>query len=383
MTSTSDVASAPASPGAAAGRIAFNAEHAVSMAKDGPVILVRIETSPEDIHGMARAAGIVTAWGGIASHAAVVARGWGIAAVVGAREIEVRRDGIGVNGRTVPVGEVLTIDGGTGEVFRGAVEAATEAVLEAGILIDWARDLGIAIGAQASTAAPLPPRPEPSGEGVMTSADDAAVPVDAGECLRLIGLKGFATVDGLAEALGCPTSAAMAAVDELIAVGDVSESAGALRLTDAGTARHHALLAAGQDELGRERIDSWFDPFLELDRRTKVTVTAWQLREAASGSGPVVNDHGDAAYDALVLERLVALAEAVDEWLGTLEVSAPRFGAYRRRLRGAAQRAVAGDQRYVASPRVDSYHGIWFELHEDLILLAGRTRAAEVAAGRA
>jgi pyruvate,orthophosphate dikinase len=374
----------PASPGVATGELVTDAAAAAAAGAAGrAVILVRAETSPDDVHGMARAAGIVTALGGIASHAAVVARGWGIPAVVGAREIEVRRDGIGVNGQTLPTGEVLTIDGGTGQVFRGAVEAATEAVPEAGILIDWARDLGIAIGAQSSTAARLPAAPDPSREAVITSADDGAAPVDAGECLRLIGLKGFATVDALAAALGCPADAAMAAVDELIAVGAVSESAGAFRLTDAGTARHQALLAAERDELGRERIDGWFDPFLELDGRTKVTVTAWQLREDAGGSGPVVNDHADAAYDALVLQRLAALAEAADEWLGSLEGSAPRFGAYRRRLRGAAQRAVAGDQRFVASPRVDSYHGIWFELHEDLILLADRTRADEVAAGRA
>jgi pyruvate,orthophosphate dikinase len=60
-----------------------------------------------------------------------------------------------------------------------------------------------------------------------------------------------------------------------------------------------------------------------------------------------------------------------------------RFGTYLARLERAAAEAAGGDGRFVASPRVDSYHGIWFELHEDLILLAGRNRADEVAAGRA
>ncbi|MEO8033692.1 MAG: pyruvate, phosphate dikinase, partial [Acidobacteriota bacterium] len=79
----------PAGPGAAAGRIAFNAEHAVQMAKDGPVILTRIETSPEDIVGMHVAAGILTTRGGLTSHAAVVARGMGRPCIVGAGSMNV------------------------------------------------------------------------------------------------------------------------------------------------------------------------------------------------------------------------------------------------------------------------------------------------------
>ncbi|HET7707197.1 MAG TPA: pyruvate, phosphate dikinase, partial [Thermoanaerobaculia bacterium] len=79
----------PAGPGAAAGRIAFNAEHAVAMAKDGPVILVRVETSPEDIAGMHSAVGILTTRGGLTSHAAVVARGMGRPCVVGAGSLRV------------------------------------------------------------------------------------------------------------------------------------------------------------------------------------------------------------------------------------------------------------------------------------------------------
>ncbi len=97
----------------------------------------------------------------------------------------------------------------------------------------------------------------------------------------------------------------------------------------------------------------------------------------------MLNDHADAGYDAAVLDRLAGLATDADGWLGSVEAKAPRYGAYRRRLADAAARAAAGDHRYVASPRVDSYHGVWFELHEDLILLGGRTRADEVAAGRA
>jgi len=70
-------------------------------------------------------------------------------------------------------------------------------------------------------------------------------------------------------------------------------------------------------------------------------------------------------------------------WLTPLEPEAPLLAGYRARLDRAAEGARAGDGRFVASPRVDSFHGAWFELHEELIQLSGRTRADEVAAGRA
>ena len=97
----------------------------------------------------------------------------------------------------------------------------------------------------------------------------------------------------------------------------------------------------------------------------------------------MLNDHSDAAYDRPVLDRLAALHADAVAWLTPLEAGCPRLADYRVRLGRALEQALGGDQRYVASPRVDSYHGIWFELHEDLIQLAGRNRADEVAAGRA
>ena len=112
----------PASPGIASGPIATDPEAAQAAAEDGPAaILVRAETSPDDVHGMARAAGILTSRGGLASHAAVVARGWGIPAVVGAAGLEVRDGQVVVGDRTLHAGDVITIDGSSGEVFEGVV----------------------------------------------------------------------------------------------------------------------------------------------------------------------------------------------------------------------------------------------------------------------
>ncbi|MFA5591803.1 MAG: pyruvate, phosphate dikinase [Micavibrio sp.] len=114
----------PASPGAASGKVVFDSNMAEDMAKAGEkVILCRTETSPEDIHGMHAAAGILTTRGGMTSHAAVVARGMGRACVAGAGSIAIdyKKKIMTVRGVTIGEGDIVTIDGGTGEVMRGAV----------------------------------------------------------------------------------------------------------------------------------------------------------------------------------------------------------------------------------------------------------------------
>ncbi len=114
----------PASPGAASGEVVFNSDEAERLAQEGrKVILVRVETSPEDIHGMHAAQAIVTARGGMTSHAAVVARGMGRPCVCGAGELRIDKEGghFSVSGRTVNKGDVVTVDGGAGKVFLGAV----------------------------------------------------------------------------------------------------------------------------------------------------------------------------------------------------------------------------------------------------------------------
>jgi pyruvate,orthophosphate dikinase len=120
----------PASPGAATGEVVFSADEAAEAAASGrSIILVRIETSPEDIHGMEVAEGILTARGGQASHAAVVARGMGKCCVAGASELEVRYDGgfFTVRGERVQRGDWITLDGSTGEVFLGRVPMVVSA----------------------------------------------------------------------------------------------------------------------------------------------------------------------------------------------------------------------------------------------------------------
>jgi pyruvate,orthophosphate dikinase len=132
----------PASPGAASGSVVFSADEAESRAGKGEtVILVRVETSPEDIHGMHAAKGILTTRGGMTSHAAVVARGMGRPCVAGAGGITVDYNAqtLSAGGKVVRAGEIITLDGATGEVFIGPV-AMIEPTMSGDFatLMEWA-----------------------------------------------------------------------------------------------------------------------------------------------------------------------------------------------------------------------------------------------------
>jgi pyruvate,orthophosphate dikinase len=112
-----------ASPGAASGGIVFDADTAVEKAKGGPVILVRYETTPDDIHGMIAAKGVLTVHGGMTSHAAVVARGMGKPCVAGCDGLTLENDGIArLGGHELHEGDPITIDGGSGAVYLGTID---------------------------------------------------------------------------------------------------------------------------------------------------------------------------------------------------------------------------------------------------------------------
>ncbi len=140
----------PASPGAVSGEVVFDPDAAVLKAREGKkVILVRVETKPDDVHGFYAAVGILTSKGGMTSHAAVVARGIGKPAVVGAEAIKIdyERKVFEVNGRLVREGDWITIDGNTGNVYMGMIPTVEpEIIPELDRLLKWAdefRKLGV------------------------------------------------------------------------------------------------------------------------------------------------------------------------------------------------------------------------------------------------
>ncbi|GAA0941505.1 transcriptional regulator [Actinocorallia libanotica] len=152
----------------------------------------------------------------------------------------------------------------------------------------------------------------------------------------------------------------------------VSDDPPCWRLTDAGRAEHARLIA---DELAaagaRASVEAAFDRFLVLNPELLDLCTAWQLRTVDGAM--VANDHGDAAYDARVLDRFADLDRRAAAVCAELDEVLPRFGRYRVRLAEALDRASSGALEYVTDSTT-SYHTVWAEWHEDLLLTLGRSR---------
>jgi pyruvate,orthophosphate dikinase len=146
-----------ASPGAGCGAVYFNAEDAVKHAADGPVLLVRLETSPEDLAGMYAAQGILTARGGASSHAAVVARGAGICCVSGCSDLVIAADGhsLTIKGQTVREGEFMSIDGTTGNIYIGKIPTVEPDLTRGDFakVMGWADDARV-LGVRANADTP-------------------------------------------------------------------------------------------------------------------------------------------------------------------------------------------------------------------------------------
>ena len=366
-----------ASPGVAVGEIATTPEDAVTMAAEGStVILVRKETSPDDVHGMAKAAGILTTTGGLASHAAVVARGWGIPAVVGAADVVVDGGAVSIGSNMFSKGDTLTIDGSTGEVFLGAVSSGAEIVPEAAKLLEWATELGIEISS---------PEDEREGDAAV-SGNDAGTALNRDAVVHVMLIKGFITPSDLAPILFTSPEAVSTELDSLVVEGLAelvggSALAGMFQLSADGKAMGAESIAADGEAWGADNATKALDDLLPFDHRMKAIMTDWQMREVDGQQ--VLNDHTDEAHDAKVLVEFDSLHADSTAWLRGLSDGLARLESYVDRLDRAAAKVKGGDTNYLASPRIDSFHNVWFELHEDLILLAGRTREEEVAAGRA
>ncbi len=136
----------PASPGAACGRVVFDADEAEKLGKDGvAVLLVRNETTPDDIHGIVMAQGILTSRGGMTSHAAVVARGMGKPCVCGCEQLKIDYDKetVTADGQILKKGDLLSIDGSTGRVILGEVPLVAPELSESfKVLLEWADQIG-------------------------------------------------------------------------------------------------------------------------------------------------------------------------------------------------------------------------------------------------
>lgn len=160
--------------------------------------------------------------------------------------------------------------------------------------------------------------------------------------------------------------------DALVKAGLAVRRGERITLTPRGrqAADARARLRAGSDEEAAARIA--YDAFLPLNAALLQLTTDWQVRP-----GKVPNDHTDRRYDREVIGRLDALDERVAPVVRRLGGAAPRFAPYRGRLRGARARVGDGDHEWFASPTCDSYHTVWMQLHEDLLLGLGIERKKE------
>ena len=148
-----------------------------------------------------------------------------------------------------------------------------------------------------------------------------------------------------------------------------------LRLTGAGKLAASDAFAGERATAAVDdaRASELLEEFHALDARMKDIVTGWQVRDVAGEQ--VLNDHSDAEYDASLLDALAALDTGHGRLARSARAAAPAVPRVPRAARAKrSNSARGGDQRFVASPRVDSYHSVWFELHEHLIRLAGKRR---------
>jgi pyruvate,orthophosphate dikinase len=418
----------PACPGVASGGVVTDTEEAEARARRGEdVILARATTSPDDLPGIIAARGLMTEQGGSTSHAAVVSRELGRPCVVGC----------GSNTVTALAGQRVTLDGASGRVWAGnlAVEQTDEASIgDLRKLVEWGLPLipikllkvgeapadavdldafgegwraalkrGITVrgrvletdeGIQAVMAAGvraavvryrlpallacLQPAPAEADANSKWEAVPVTQAADVPELLllRLLGLKGRATPDLLADSLSLPSNAVVASYMPLCERGLCTNSGSVLRLTPAGRDRLALLLSDERAHADPAAVVALYEDFCVFNAELKQVMTAWQLK-----SDGIPNDHGDADYDRAVLQRLADLHVRADPLIQRLAQLSPRLAVYPVRLAKAHARVAAGDHGYVARIITDSYHTVWFELHKELISLAGLNHEAEARAG--
>jgi len=199
--------------------------------------------------------------------------------------------------------------------------------------------------------------------------------------IHLIDIKGYGRPEVLAEAMAIDRAALDSALASLRDAGLLEETRMGLRLTASGKQAAADCLAETIERGEQTAMAGLYERFEPLNNRYKAALARWQMRDA--GDGPQPNDHSDADYDRAVIAEMLAQHEDLLPELQQQGQSWPLLRLYARRLEHARERVLAGEQRYVAAPLIESYHTVWFELHEALIRFSGRTRAAEAAAGRA
>ena len=344
----------PASPGIGTGVLCCDPDRAAEMTSHGiAVVLAREETSPSDIHGMIGASAIVTRLGGVASHAAVVARSWAIPAVTGLAEMSVRATGIEVAGTFIAEGELVTVDGTGGSLFAGDQRAADAvAPPEVATIRAWAAALGL----------------EPGTAAMQSDSAGRSADVTLYELARTVQLKGLCTPERAAAVLAAAETRIAALLESN--EGLFQSTPRGYMLSGDGRTWATEQLIAERDAANLGALENAYQDFLALNHRFKQLVSEWQVE--TQGNDPQAS-----------WARVVQAVETVDDGLKPVLAAnaqeVPRLASYSRRFAAARAALQEGDRSMLASPLKDSYHTVWFEYHEELIALCGRDRAHEEA----
>jgi pyruvate,orthophosphate dikinase len=320
-------------------------------------ILVCRTTDPSWASTMMLASALVIDIGGPISHGAIVARELGIPCVIGTRDGTAR----------IRTGDRLRVDGAKGEavVVSGGASASGPAGVE-----------GLAVGSVGSGGAAEAPRPaglstvNETKEGDDVANDELLV-------LMALRLKGRGTPEDLAAATGLEAGTVATIVGALVESGGAREVRGNFMMLPPARERLSELLEEERDGVDSAAVRDLYEEFTAVNQDFKQLATDWQIR----GGEP--NDHSDAAYDQQVIDRLPGIHARVAPIVDRVAELAPRLTPYRSRLGVALERVQGGDHAWLLKPLIDSYHTVWFELHEELISLAGLSREAEAASGRA
>jgi hypothetical protein len=181
------------------------------------------------------------------------------------------------------------------------------------------------------------------------------------------------SAEGIAAVVGLPVARARAALDQALAGGRIAEFDGRYMLSAAGQMILRSEYSRFYPELRDDAVfNTACDRFEIINRELKQLITDWQTREI--GGKRLANDHSDHAYDDRVIDRLGDLHERFEPIMQRLLVCLPRLSYYGERFAAALERAENGEIEWVSDAKIESYHTVWFELHEDLLRLRGRAR---------
>jgi hypothetical protein len=194
--------------------------------------------------------------------------------------------------------------------------------------------------------------------------------------LQAVRLKGRISEADLVATLDEDPADVGATLAQLTAAG-LLVAGKALRISPEGRARLNALLAEERSGVDQSVLATSYGDFRAVNNEFKALISDWQIKDGQP------NSHDDAEYDAAILDRLDNVHRQVLPIIATVAALLPRLRAYAAKLNSALDKVKAGDTTWLARPIIDSYHTVWFELHEELIAASGLTREEEARAGHA